>query len=65
MRKPTEYNKGDKVMFSILNPKKMQHKFSGPYQIIEKLSPTIYIIEENGKRTLIHIERLKKYYERA
>ena len=47
---------------------KQQNPYTGPYQIVDKLGPVTYRIQEmNGKRRkklVVHASRLKKMYER-
>ena len=39
--------------------KKLQHRFSGPFKIVEKYSPVRYAIEEEGQVKQLHALNLK------
>ena len=63
-----EFAVGDKVLALIpLQGRPMQAKFSGPYEVIKKISPTNYIISTPDRRRaqrLCHINMLKEFLSR-
>jgi hypothetical protein len=63
-RKNVEYEIGDKILLKNDTKNKLEPKFSGPYEIIDKISSTVYIIQLPDRKFLTHIGLLKKYYAR-
>ena len=63
-----EFAVGDKVLALIpLQGRPMQAKFSGPYEVIKRLSPTNYIIstpERRRSQRLCHINMLREFHSR-
>jgi hypothetical protein len=63
--KNKEFNIGDKVLVKKIQANKLDTKFYGPQLIIKKLSPTVYILQDDDKEEyLTHIEYLKPYFTR-
>ena len=64
-----EFEVGDFVMIcdpaSRAKEGKLRRPWSGPYEIINKLSEALYSIMVAGKRKVVNTERLKKYHPRA
>jgi hypothetical protein len=61
---------GDKVLVYIKTRKvglseKLINQFYGPYEVIEKLTPVTYLLEnmQNKKQIKTHIDRIKPYYD--
>ena len=44
---------------------KLNKPWFGPYQVLNKLSDSLYILSMRGKDVLVNTQRLKKYYERS
>lgn len=67
--KNVSYEIGDKVMlYQHARTNKLQMQWTGPKKVVKKISETNYIIEEiTGKRkqSLVHVNLLKPYYEKA
>ena len=63
------FSVGDKVLvFFPIPGAPLKNKYSGPYVITKKLSPTNYVIQTPDRRKdsqLVHINLLKKYVQRA
>ena len=43
---------------------KLNNPWSGPFEIIERLSDSLYKIKKGNKEIIVNTERLKKYYHR-
>ena len=68
-----EFEKGDKVLIhypNITSPglaNKLCHKYRGPFTIVEKRSPQVYTVKEDGTTKPpqpVNIQRMKRYRER-
>ncbi len=63
---PRQFRAGDRVLALLPNPgSALSAKFSGPYDIQERLSDTDYVIrtpERSRKTRVCHINMLKKYH---
>ena len=42
---------------------KLTRRWIGPYKVVEIRTPTTYIIEREGKKQVVHVNRLKKIYK--
>ena len=63
--KPREIDINDQVL--VLLPttnSKLTAKHEGPYQVVEKINDTNYVVLRNGRKTRFHINMLKKFNER-
>jgi hypothetical protein len=61
------FNKNDQVLIenkNAISRKKLEPLMSGPYNVLEKLSDTLYVIEcdKKGKtKDIFHISKLRPY----
>ncbi|XP_021346938.1 uncharacterized protein LOC110446222, partial [Mizuhopecten yessoensis] len=57
---------GDKVLVLLPTKKnKLMLQWRGPYEVKERLGPIDYRVEVGGKLKTLHVNLLKKYYERS
>lgn len=57
--------KGEKVLVLLpLHHDKLNMRWKGPYEIIEKKTPLTYVIKIDGKVKVLHINLLRKWEER-
>ena len=64
-RKLRELKSGDKVLVLLPTDKrKLMLTWSGPYDVIERVSEVNYKIQVKGLSKIFHINMLKEYYER-
>ena len=60
------FSVGDEVLILLPDEtKKLLVSWKGPFPVLERMNRVNYIINENGKAKLYHINLLKKYYRRA
>ena len=61
-----QFSVGDEVLILLPDEnKKLLVSWKGPFPVLERKNRVNYIINENGKAKLYHINLLKKYYRRA
>ena len=64
-RKDIYLKEKDKVMLQKTFPTKMDDKFTGPYEITKVIGPsTCKVKDDDGNTKIIHVSKIKKYYER-
>ena len=52
---------GQRVMLQLPSPKKLEGKYEGPFEVIAKFYGNTYVLSnQNGKKKIAHIERIKK-----
>ena len=63
------FNKGEKVMYCDpacrIKEGKLNRPWSGPYEIMDKVSDALYKVSIKNEEVLVNAERLKKYYART
>ena len=60
------FKEGDEVLVLLPdNHSKLLMSWSGPHKVLKRQNKVDYIIEQNGKWRIYHINLLKKYYRRA
>ena len=75
-RREEEFQEGEKVMLSTTNftlgvqksrpSRKLQHKFTGPFKIVKKISPVAYQLDlpsDTKLHPVFHVSLLKKFRE--
>lgn len=61
-----KFKENEKVLLrAAVKTGKFQPRFSGPYVITKVLGETTYVIDQDGKEKIVHIDRLKRYHERS
>lgn len=65
-RKAAEFREGEAVLMrSLPNRPKFGNRFEGPHVIEKRTGPNNYLVNKDGKVDNFHVERLKKYRNRA
>ncbi|GFS11869.1 reverse transcriptase [Elysia marginata] len=64
--KQRTFQRGDKVLLLLPSlHNKLQLKWQGPYEVIEKTGPNVYQVDTGATQKSYHANLLKKYYDRA
>jgi hypothetical protein len=52
------YNKEEGIQYKMAS--KLQHRFSGPHEVVKALSPVVYVCMVHGKERCVHINKMKR-----